>query len=252
MDIQKIEVQLKQLEALEKYINTKVQDQIKEKAKDHYESENTEQICAALAKAQGEFKTISTNRDNNFLFRQYSDLDIIMASIRAALSENGLSVTFQQKLEDDKTILVTRLRHESSQFIETRTRIIPSKNDIQTYASALKAMKRHSLMGLLNITIQGDLDDDDGERDMKTVRIERAKGTGINTRYAAKNESFSPITTHEANELTYMLSNYPDIAEDILTTLKIEAIADIPSSKYGAVRDQARQIINNREGRGKK
>lgn len=243
---------LKDFELLEAYINTKVEVRVKELAKDYYESEKTDQICAALAKAQGEFQTIVSNRTNNYLFRQYSDLDIIMKTIRAALSNNGLSITFQQKIEDEKTILVTRLRHESSQFFETRVRIIPSKNDIQTYASNLKAMKRHSLMAILNITIQDDIDDDDGEYDMKTVRIDRTKGTGINTRYAAKKESFEPISQHEADELQYLLANYPDIAEQVLETLKIDAIADIPKSKFGSVRDQAKEIINTREGRGKK
>lgn len=251
MEHMEMSAQLEQFEALEKYINTRVNERVKEATKDPYESEKTDQICVALAKAQGAFPVITTNRNNNFLFRQYSDLDIIMEAIRAALSENGLSITFQQKLIDDKVILVTRVRHESAQFIETRTRIMPAKNDVQTYASNLKAMKRHSLMSLLNVTIQGDLDDDDAEHDMKTVRLERTQGVGINTRYAAKQESFEPVTQHQANELQYMLSNYPDIAEQILETLKVEAIADIPRSKFDSVRDQAMRVINVREGRNK-
>ena len=244
--------QLKDLELLEKYISERVEEQVKLNARDEYESSSTDQICTALAKAQGEFPPISTNRANNFLFNQYSDLDNIVSSVRKALSENGLSITQQTKLEDDKTILATRVRHESSQFIETRSRIIPSKNDIQTFASALKAMKRHAIMALLNITIQDDLDDDDGEHDMKEVRLGRTKGTGINTRYSAKQESFESVTQHEANELQYMLSNYPDIAEQILDTLKVQAIADIPRSKFEGVRDQAQKIINTREGKNKR
>ena len=247
--IKTINLQLKDLELLEAFISKRVKEQVKDKHHDAYESAATDQICAALSKAQGEFPQISTNRANNFLFNQYSDLDIIMKSIRPALKENGLSITQQTKIADDRTILVTRVRHESSQFIETRARIIPAKNDIQTYASALKAMKRHAIMALLNITIKDDLDDDDGEHDMKTVRIERNAGTGTNTRYAAKKESFTPVSQHQSNELQYMLSNYPDIAEQIFDALKVESIADIPKSKYGAVRDQAQKIINAREGK---
>jgi len=243
--------QLHSLEALEKFIETRVTERLKTIYHDPYESDKTDEICAALAKAQGAFPPIHPNRQNNFLFNQYSDLDVIMQSIRSALETNGLSITQQTKLDDDKTILVTRLRHNSSQFIETRSRIIPSKNDIQTFASALKAMKRHSIMALLNITIVDDLDDDDGEHDMKEVRKERTKGTGINTRYSAKKESFQPISQHEANELQYMLANYPDIAEQILDTLKVQTIADIPKSKFGDVRDQAQKIINTREGKNR-
>jgi len=248
----KITSQLKELEELNDYINKQVNISVASKKIDDYESEKTDLIATALSKAQGEFKAVSANRRNNYLFRQYSDLDAIVESVREALAKNGLSITFQQKLVDDRTILVTKLRHESSQYIETRARVIPAKNDLQTYASALKALKRHSLMSLLNITIQGDLDDDDAETDMKTVRLEKTKGTGINTRYAAKEESFQTLSKHEADELQYMLSNYPDIAEQILDTLSVEAITDIPKSKFVSVIEQAREIIHIREGRGRK
>jgi len=246
-----INQQLRDLESLEQFISKRVEERISINARDDYESSKTDLICTALAKAQGEFPIIDTNRVNNFLFNQYSDLDIIIRAVRKPLSENGLSITQQTKLADDKTILVTKLRHESSQFIETRARILPTKNDIQTYASALKAMKRHEIMALLNITIKDDLDDDDGEHDMKTVRLDRAKGTGINTRYEAKKESFYPVSQHEANELQYMLSNYPDIAEQILETLKVQTIADIPKSKFESVKEQSQKIINLREGKNK-
>jgi hypothetical protein len=243
--------QLTALKKLEKYIEEKIEKSISKRVPEPYESEKTDLLCTALAKAQGEFPKIETNRANNFLFNQYSDLDIIMRTIRNALSLNGLSITQQTKLDNEKTILVTRLRHKSAQFIETRSRIIPSKNDIQSYASAIKAMKRHDIMSLLNITIVDDLDDDDAECDMQTVRMERTKGTGINTRYSAKRESFQPISEDQADELQYMLSEYPDIAEQILETLKVQTIADIPKSKFLAVRAQAQKIIDAREGKNK-
>jgi len=244
-------LQLSCFKELEAYIEKKIEERIANILPEPYESEKTDLLCTALAKAQGEFPKIETNRANNFLFNQYSDLDIIMRTIRNALSLNGLSITQQTKLDDDKTILVTRLRHKSAQFIETRSRIIPSKNDIQSYSSAIKAMKRHDIMALLNITIVDDLDDDDAECDMKTVRIERAKGTGINARYSAKHESFHPISQHESNELQYMLGNYSDIADQILKALSVQTIADIPKSKFGAVKEQAQKIINAREGKNK-
>lgn len=243
--------QLSHFEELEKYLEKRVNKRLIQQSPEPYESDKTDQICTALAKAQGEFPKIETNRANNFLFNQYSDLDIIMRTIRAALSINGLSLTQQTKLDNDKTVLVTRLRHKSAQFIETRSRILPSKNDIQSYSSAMKAMKRHDIMSLLNITIVDDLDDDDGEHDMQSIREERNTGTGINTRYKAKQESFEPVSQHQANELQYMLGDYPDIAEQILETLKVQTIADLPRSKFRAVKEQAQKIINAREGKNK-
>lgn len=243
--------QLSHFEELEKYINNRISIQLKHNAPEPYESEKTDQICTALAKAQGEFPKVKTNRNNNFLFNQYTDLDAIIRTVRKALSDNGLSVTQQTKIENDRTVLVTRLRHKSSQYIETRSRIKPSKNDIQTYASALKAMKRHDIMCLLNITIIDDYDDDDGERDMEHVRRERNKGTKLNVRYKAKEESFETITQDQENELRYVIGENEDIFEDILEKLKINTLADMPKSKYFDVKRQAQNIVNTRNGKTK-
>lgn len=244
-----ISSQLKDLKILEEYISKRVKEQIKANSTDTYESSSTDKICGALALAQGSFHAINTNRTNNFLFNQYSDLDVIMSAVRPALKENGLSITQQTKIEDDKTMLVTRVRHDSSQFIETRARIIPSKNDVQTYASALKAMRRHSIMALLNITIKDDLDDDDGERDMEEVRKTRNKGTSTNARYRAKQESFETISQGQENELLLVIGENIDIAEDILETLKIQSFADMPKSKYDGIKRQAQGVVNSRNGK---
>jgi len=254
MEVQKEESfsdQLVHFEELEKYLEKRITNRLKQCRPELYESEKTDQICTALSKAQGEFPEINTNRANNFLFNQYSDLDIIMRSIRPALSLNGLSITQQTKLDSEKTVLVTRLRHKSSQFIETRSRIIPSRNDIQTYSSAVKAMKRHDIMGLLNITIVDDMDDDDGERDMEHVRKETNEGTGLNVRYRAKQESFETISQDQENELRYVIGDNADIAEKILETLKIQTFADMPRSKYEGVRRQAQNVVNSRDGKKK-
>jgi len=242
---------LEHFEKLESHIEKRLNRALKQKAPEPYESEKTDQICTALSKAQGEFPKIYTNRKNNFLFNQYTDLDEIIQAIRPALANNGLSITQQTKLNDDRTVLITRLRHKSAQFIETRSRIIPSRNDIQTYASVLKAMKRHDIMGLLNITIVDDYDDDDGERDMEHVRKERNKGTGLNIRYKAKEESFETITQDQENELRYVIGENADIAEQILETLKIQTLADMPKSKYYDVKRQTQNIVNARDGKTK-
>jgi hypothetical protein len=132
--------------------------------KDSYESRETNEINAALAKAQGEFPKIGYNKENPYFKSQYVDLDTIVTSIRPALSKSGLSFTQQTKInEEGSTILHTRLRHASGQWIESRARILPPKNDPQSYASTLTYMKRYSLMSLIGITASNDASDDDAE-----------------------------------------------------------------------------------------
>jgi hypothetical protein len=242
---------LSDLESLEKYIEKKINIKTKQQSPEPYESANTDQICTALAKAQGEFPKINANRRNNFMFNQYSDLDMIMRTIRKALADNGLSVTQQTKIIDDKVVLITTLRHESAQFIQTRSRIIPSRNDVQTYASLLKAMRRHDIMGLLNITIVDDMDDDDGERNMEHIRKERIKGTGLNMRYKADEESFETISQDQLTELERVIGDNVDIVEDIYRALNIESLVDIPKSRYAKVKSTAQLKVNIREGKTK-
>jgi len=253
MEIDNLKADLKNLEALDKFINQKVEERLKEKYVDKYQSEEIDLLCAALSKAQGEFPVIATNRDNNFsMFRQYADLDVMVLAVRAALSQNGLSVTFREMLEDDKVILSAILLHDSAQFMETRTRLVPAKNDIQTFNSHMKAKKRNSFMNILNLTIKEDLDDDDGEQDMRSIRVEKAKATGVNARYNAKQESFMLINNDQTEQLQIILANYPDLAEKMLESLKIENLADMPKSKFEDSKEQALKIIARREGRGGK
>jgi len=241
--------QLNNFEILEALIEKKLDKYLKSRAPEPYESEKTELLATALSKAQGEFPRITTNRANNYLFNQYSDLDMIMRSVRKALADNGLSVTQHTRLDNDKVALVTRLRHKSSQFIETRSRIIPSRNDLQTYISALKAMKRHDIMCLLNITILDDLDDDDGEHDMSKVREERNKGTGLNVRYKAREESIETISQDQVNEIERVIGDYIDLHEEVLEKLKIHTLADMPKSKYWGVKDQLSLNVAARDGK---
>src|SRR3990167_1736063 len=200
---------------------------------DAYESEDTKDIATALAKAQGEFPIIQYNKENPYFKSGYADFDSIVRSIRPALAKNGFSITQQTRImPDGATILHTRLRHTSGQWIECRARILPPKNDPQSYASTLTYQKRYSFMALLNITVSDDWADDDAESAMVPARDTFAKGVALNTKYNPKEQSTEPVSKEQIDELEYELAEYPDIAEKVLDAHKIQSIADMPKSKY--------------------
>ena len=240
--------QLEFFQKLEDFIYKRVGEQTtKELQKDEpYESEQTNEIATALAKAQGEFTVVRNNRLNPYFSSEYGDLHAIMQSIRPALVKNGISVTQQTKIKDGATILVTRLRHSSGQFIETRSRVLPSKNDDQTFASALQFMKRHSLATLVGITITDDKYDDDAEVQMISARNVIAKGPS--TKYDPKEQSHDTITKEQLEELEYELSEYPDIAEEVLDKMKIRSLADLPKTKFLISLKRIREIKHLRNG----
>lgn len=241
--------QLSSLVALNNYIETKVTEKSKTLTPEPYESKDTEKIHTALAKAQGEFKPIGYNRENPYFKNKYADFDSIVRTIRPALANNGLSITQQTIINPEgSTILKTKLRHNSGQWIETRARVLPTKSDAQSYASALTYMKRYSFTALLNITTTDDVSDDDAERIMYDVRNVKAKGVALNTKYNPKEETIDVITKEQLEELEYELGDYDDIAEMVLDGLKIQSLADMPKSKFLPAIQRIRSIKNAREG----
>ena len=119
---------------------------------------------------------------------------------------------------------------------------------MQSYASTLSYMKRHAVMALLNVTIDADFADDDAEIAMVSQRETFAKGTAVNRKYDPREQSPDVITKEQLEELEYELAQYPDITEMVLDGLKIQALADMPKSKYMVSIERIRTIKNARNG----
>jgi len=241
--------QLTSLHALSNYIDSKVIEKVNMVPADPYESDHTDEINTALSKAQGVFPPIGFNKENPYFKNKYADLDAIVKAVKPMLKANNLSVTQQIVLTDaGSTILKTRLRHSSGQWIETRTRIVPTKSDVQSFGSFLTYMKRYSYTTLLNITTSDDNSDDDAERVMYDTRSTSAKGVALNTKYNPREQTSEVITKEQREELEYELGEYTDLADMVLDGLKIQSIADMPKSKFMVSIKRVREIVNAREG----
>lgn len=211
------------------------------------ESSECADIATALSKAQLEFKVAGLNKNNPYFKSSYADLQSIVEASRPALCKNNLSITQQIiQLDDGQSLLVTKLRHSSGQWILSKTRIVPPKNDIQTISSYITYLKRISYAALLGV-VTGD-EDDDGEAAVATTRETFAKGTALNTKYNPKENTVQVITKEQLEELDYELAEYPDIAEMVLDGLKIQSLADIPKVKFLATTKRIREIKNLRNG----
>lgn len=226
----------------------------KDKAKGQekpYSSPEVSELYTALAKAQGEFKPVAFNRVNPYLGLQYVDLCNLMRATRTALTKYGLAVTqFIQTPDDGSTVLHTRLLHSSGQWMETRARLLPVKNDVAAYESTLNAQKRFSYMALLGIVPVDDPGDDDGEMAMVKSNEYIARGPAENQN--PKKQSMDVVSKHELEELERELKDYPELAENLLEKLMLQSLADLPSSQYRTTIIRIRKIkeeLNNRDGR---
>jgi len=208
-----------------------------------YESTETQEINTALSKAQGEFKPIKFNRVNNYLSQGYADLAEIAKETNPILEKNGLGYTQQIKISDDGiTTLVTKLRHSSGQFINSKIRIIPAKNDIKNYESTLNQHRKLSLCTLLGITFINDEGDDDGETTMVDTADRIATALSQKDVLKAKEDSYEAITKEQLQDLQEELENYPEIAEQILDRLHLVSLADMPKKLYGPSAKRIREI----------
>lgn len=213
-----------------------------------YQSFEINELAAALALAQGQYEPVSVNRTNPYFQTHYADLDTIMRSVRKVLAKNNLSFIQQIRINTEgMTILHTKLMHSSGQWIESRCRIVPPKNDDQTYGSTLTYQKRHAAMTLLGVTVAEDRLDDDAEVAMIGSRKMLAKGPS--NKYNPKEESSETITKEQLEELEYELGDYPDLAEEIMDKLRIQSLADMPKSKFLVSIGRVREIKNARDGR---
>lgn len=206
------------------------------------------ELAAAFAKAQGEIEIAGKKETNPFFKSKYADLAELIKVSRPALTKYGLGVMQQIDTDDDGiTWLNTIITHSSGQWIESKMRIVPTKNDPQSFGSCVSYSRRQCYGSLINIGVADE--DDDAEAAMYDQRQVMAKGTALNTKYNPKENNSEVITKEQREELEYELASYPDIAEMILDGFKIRSIADMPKAKFMPAVLRVREIKQAREGK---
>ena len=208
------------------------------KSEQKSESDKLDLLFTALAKAQSEMPIAGLTSTNPYFKSKYADLAEFVRASRPYLTKNGLTVVQKIISDDGPSILYTKLGHSSGQWLESRMRIVPPKNDIQTLGSYITYLKRYSYASLVGV-VSGQ-EDDDGEIAMVNTRDVIAKGPSI--KYNPKDQSFDTITREQLDEMEYELSEYPDIADQVLNGLQIQSLADCPKSKYQVSMTRIREI----------
>jgi hypothetical protein len=140
---------------------------------------------------------------------------------------------------DGQSLLNTILCHSSGQWIESQSRIIPPKSDIQALFSYLTTLKRMAYSAICGVAVIHE--DDDGEEAMASAQEIIAKGVSV-SKYDPKTQSYETITKEQLMELEYELDGNADLAENVLDVLKIQSLADMPKNKYDFSVRQIRRI----------
>ena len=127
-------------------------------------SEHINDLAAALARAQGKFKTVKRSGHNPTFNSSYATFDDVIGAVKKPLSDEKLA--YLQLVERGETgiQLTTMLLHESAQFISVTMDIksVPTNravNEMQALGSALTYAKKYQLSALLGVNTETD---DDG------------------------------------------------------------------------------------------
>jgi len=215
-------------------------------------SEKINELCSALAKAQGAFEIATKNKTNlkrNFNSEKYSDLTAIVNASRPHLADNELAII--QSINEHKcgaNYLHTMLTHSSGQWIESIIKLVPSENTIEAVESNMICMRRHAYAALIGVIIEDE--DDDGDADSAIIRQEKEKGTKLNTQINMNREqAYETITKEQLEELRYELKDYKDITKQILDGMNIDTLANLPKDKFITAIRRVREIIQTRDGK---
>lgn len=144
-------------------------------------------ISQALVKFQSQLKPVNKDSENPFFKSSYADLSSILQAVMPILSSNGLALIQPMKVQDNVTILITKLIHESGESIESEM-ILPPHADPQRYGSLISYYKRYQLQAMLGISTR---DEDD---DANTLVPEKA----INRQYPAQKPVSAPVAAPSA------------------------------------------------------
>jgi hypothetical protein len=126
-------------------------------------SETVVKIFQALISFQAEVKPAEKNGKNPFFSSSYSTLQDVFESIKPGMKLNKLGVIQSPELyetQEGKFIkVVSRVIHESGEWIEGEVSASLKDANPQTIGSAISYLRRYSLISLFGIASE---DDDDG------------------------------------------------------------------------------------------
>ena len=118
-------------------------------------------IQKKLLEFQSKVDAVKKDAKNPFFKSNYVDINGILKAITPTLKECGISYSqCPDVTESGADVLITRIfdADKPESFIESTTRMIMAKQDMQQYGSAITYARRYSLVSMLGL----EAEDDDG------------------------------------------------------------------------------------------
>ncbi len=185
-------------------------------------SQELKNIYSAIIKARPEIAPIArTKSARNY---KYATLDSVIELLSLVLPKHGLGWIQTLSTEDGQPILVTRMIHESGEWIEDamvlpQTKLNGGANESQELGASITYFKRYALSAIFGIATD---DDTDGVAEVR----ERKQQVKANARAARETETPTmPTDPTQAGNLVELVQSTGDAAID-------KAILERVTQKY--------------------
>jgi hypothetical protein len=171
------------------------------------QSEQINELMAALAKAQGQLKPAVKDSSNPHFKSRYADLASVWEACREPLSANGLAVTQTVISQEDSQFLVTTLGHVSGQWMKSFMKLPLQRPGPQELGSCLSYCRRYSLASMVGVF----QDDDDGEK---------------------AQVSYRNLTQSQVDDIRDEIQGDIELEQKICKAYSVKALEEIPSQNF--------------------
>lgn len=149
-------------------------------------SKELNEIGKALSEAQADFPvlpktkkvTVKTHDGKSYSYT-YADLATIIETILPITSKHGLSILQLPSFKEGRSTLITRLLHNSGQWIECELPLRTQRDGAQAMGSALTYMRRYGMSAILCLATDEDEDGQLADTDHVGATAQVKKGTPV-------------------------------------------------------------------------
>ena len=183
-----------------------------------YQSEQINELIAALAKAQGQIKPAIKDSINPHFRSKYADLGSVWEACREALSTNALAVVQTIRQGETGQELVTTLGHSSGQWMSSHMTLPVQKSGAQEIGSCLSYCRRYALASMVGV--YSDAVDDDAE--LATSKVKESV-------------RLPTLTVEQQSILEGFLKEFPESKKDMLNRFNVSDISYIPYDRFQSI-----------------
>lgn len=194
-------------------------------------SEVTDRIFPAFIKSQQEMGKLAKDSTNPYFKSKYASLEAVLDVVKPIFLQNGIAICQGSGTSGTNGAtginVITRLIHESGQWIETDFPVPLAKQDAQAAGSASSYGRRYSLKGLASLAEE----DDDG-----------SSASDTDPRKDRSDDSMKELTETQLKELNHLLDTLKATPENIQATCR-KYSGDRTEATEGLMKSEARRLI---------